>query len=427
MPETQMTGQPQLTDLRQAFSRQFPAHKSPARVFRAPGRTNLIGEHTDYNDGFVFPAAIDLATWIAIAPRPDGMLKIHSEHFDETIEFNIDDTAATPRKHWSDYVRGIAIMLQKSGVALQGAEILIRSDVPVGAGLSSSASLEVAAAFALTAQARCELPRLEIAQLCQRAENEFVGAHVGIMDQFAACFGKTGHAIFLDCRTLHHEAVPLPENIRLVLCNTMVKHSIAAGDYNSRRQNCEEAVARLAKEIPGTRALRDVTPELLQQHAHVLSDILYKRAHHVVTENARVLAARQAELAGRYVFIFQPAEESLGGGKAMVEGGVLDGLGASSTIGCHVTSMAPVGTVATREGVLMAEVRSFAVTARGAGGHGAAGGRGRALPAVRARAGDVRRSALDPDRAAIHLGWKPWTTVREGVERLVAAQRARSA
>jgi galactokinase len=289
-----MSGPLPLTDLRPAFRRQFPAHNSPARIFRAPGRTNLIGEHTDYNDGFVLPAAIDRATWIAISPRQDRTLKIHSEHFNETIEFNIDDTSATPQKHWSDYVRGVAIVLQKSGVKLESADILIRSDVPVGAGLSSSASLEVAAAFALTALANHELPKLEIAKLCQRAENEFVGAHVGIMDQFVSCFGKSHHAIFLDCRSLAHEAVPIPENIRLVLCNTMVKHSIAAGDYNSRRQSCEEAVVRLAKVISNVRALRDVTPDLLQQHAHLLSDVLYKRAHHAVTENARVLAARQA-------------------------------------------------------------------------------------------------------------------------------------
>jgi galactokinase len=289
-----MTDDLQLTELRQFFNRQFPAHKTPPRVFRAPGRTNLIGEHTDYNGGFVFPAAIDRATWFAIAPRHDRILKIHSEHFNETIEFSLSENSATPRKHWSDYVRGVAIMLQRIGIELEGADILIRSDVPLGAGLSSSASLEVSAAIALIARANRDLPKLEIAQLCQRAENEFVGAHVGIMDQFVACFGKSAHAIFLDCRSLAHEAIPLPTEIRLVLCNTMVKHNIAAGDYNSRRTNCEEAVARLAKVIPNIRALRDVTPDLLQQYAHLLSDILYKRAHHVVTENARVLAARKA-------------------------------------------------------------------------------------------------------------------------------------
>ena len=289
-----MTGPLPLTDLRPAFSRRFPSHNTPARIFRAPGRTNLIGEHTDYNDGFVFPAAIDRATWIAIAPRHDRILKIHSEHFNETIEFNIDDTSPAPRKHWSDYVRGVAIMLQKSGVGLNGADFLIRSDVPLGSGLSSSASLEVATAFALTALANRELHKLEIAKLCQRAENEFVGAHVGIMDQFVSCFGKSHHAIFLDCRSLSHEAVPLPADVRLIVCNTMVKHNIASGAYNDRRGDCDEAVARLENLIPGIRALRDVSPELLYEHARWLPEVLLRRARHVVTENARVLAARQA-------------------------------------------------------------------------------------------------------------------------------------
>jgi galactokinase len=289
-----MTDDAQLTDLRQSFSRQFPANKLPPRIFRAPGRTNLIGEHTDYNDGFVFPAAIDRATWIAIAPRKDRILNIHSEHFNETVEFNLNETTAAPRKHWSDYVRGVAIILQKSGIAVQSADILIRSDVPLGAGLSSSASLEVATAIALTAQANRELPKLEIAKLCQRAENEFVGAHVGIMDQFVACFGEANHAIFLDCRSLTHQAVPLLKEIRLIVCNTMVKHEIASGEYNKRRKNCEEAVAILKKVIPNIRALRDVTPDLLQKHAQLLPDLLFRRARHVVTENARVLAARES-------------------------------------------------------------------------------------------------------------------------------------
>jgi galactokinase len=289
-----MTDQQQLADLRRAFSRRFPAHKTPARVFRAPGRTNLIGEHTDYNDGFVFPAAIDRATCIAIAPRFDHILKIHSEHFNETIEFNIDERTAVARHHWSDYVRGVAVMLGKTGVDLSGTDMMIRGDVPLGAGLSSSASLEVAAAFALSAQAEREMPKLEIARLCQCSENEFVGARVGIMDQFVACFGQSGHAIFLDCRTLEHASVPLPEGVRLVVCNTMVKHEIASGAYNERRAECDAAVARLENVIPGMRALRDVTPDLLQRNARLLPDVLYRRARHIVTENARVLAARKA-------------------------------------------------------------------------------------------------------------------------------------
>jgi galactokinase len=289
-----MTDLQKLADLRRSFSRQFPAHKTPARIFRAPGRTNIIGEHTDYNDGFVLPAAIDRATHLAIAPRHDHVLNIHSEHFNETIQFNLDEINAAPRKHWSDYIRGVAILLQNSGILVRGADILIRSDVPLGAGLSSSASLEVATAFALLAQANRELPKLEIAQLCQRAENEFVGAHVGIMDQFVSCFGQSNHVIFLDCRSLAHQAVPLPTNIRLIMCNTMVKHEIASGAYNERRKNCEEAVAILKKVIPNIRALRDVTSDQLQKHAQLLSEILYRRARHVITENTRVLAARKA-------------------------------------------------------------------------------------------------------------------------------------
>jgi len=289
-----MTDQQQHADLRQAFSLRFPSHAGHVRIFRAPGRTNLIGEHTDYNDGFVFPAAIDRATWIAIARRDDGILKIHSEHFGETIEVSIDEIAAAPRKHWSDYVRGVALMLKQAGIELLGADILIHSEVPLGAGLSSSASLEVCAAIALVALARRQLPKLEIARLCRRAENEFVGAQVGIMDQFVACFGQAGHAIFLDCRTMEHAAVALPSDVRMVVCNTMVKHEIASGAYNQRRAECDEAVARLKSAVPEIRALRDVSVSELEQHSHLLTEVIFRRARHVVTENYRVLAARKA-------------------------------------------------------------------------------------------------------------------------------------
>lgn len=289
-----MTATPKLPDIQQAFKHLFDAGETQARVFRAPGRTNLIGEHTDYNDGFVLPAAIDRATWAAIAPRGDGILRVYSEHFNELAEFDLREASPAPRRHWSDYVRGVALMLERDGISTGGADMLIRSDVPLGAGVSSSASLEVASAMALLAIAGRELPKLEIARLCQRAENEFVGAHCGIMDQFVACFGRAGHAVFLDCRTLEHAEVPLPDGIRLVLCNTMVKHEIAAGDYNTRRRECEEAVARLAKVMPGIRALRDVTPAQIEEHRALLPGALYRRARHVTTENARVLEARTA-------------------------------------------------------------------------------------------------------------------------------------
>ncbi len=296
-----MASQQQLSELRQAFRLRFPSHEAPARIFRAPGRTNLIGEHTDYNEGFVFPVAIDRATWIAVAPCANRVLQIHSEHFNETVEYRIDDTSAAPRRHWSDYVIGVAAMLRNADVDLAGADMFIRSDVPLGAGLSSSASLEVAAALAQLTIAGRELPKLEIARLCQRAENEFVGAHVGIMDQFAACFGKAGHAIFLDCRTMGHTAVPIPGGVRLVVCNTMVKHAIASGEYNSRRRDCEEVVARLKNVIPGIRSLREVTTAFLHEHSRLLSEVLFRRARHVVSENSRVLAARESFEAGDLV------------------------------------------------------------------------------------------------------------------------------
>lgn len=289
-----MTFTPDLEDLRRAFGRVFNAPNAKPRIFRAPGRTNLIGEHTDYNDGFVLPAAIDRATWIAIAPRPNNILRVHSEHFTKTIEFDPGESSPVPARDWSDYVRGVALMLRREGMRIGGGDMLIRSNVPLGAGVSSSASLEVAAATALAALGGCELERIALARLCRRAENEFVGARCGIMDQFVACFGRAGHAIFLDCRSLEYAAVPLPSNVKLVLCNTMVRHSIASGDYNTRRGECEEAVARLTRVMPAVRALRDVTPAQIEEHRELLPGTLFRRARHVTTEDGRVLAARTA-------------------------------------------------------------------------------------------------------------------------------------
>jgi galactokinase len=280
-----------VTELRQAFERRFGARP---RIFRAPGRTNLIGEHTDYNDGFVLPAAIDRWTWVAIAAREDRELHAHSEHFAETVGFDLDDARPALRHDWSDYVRGVVLMMERAGWRVNGADMLIRSDVPLGAGVSSSAALEVATGLALAAISGCEIPRLEIAKLCQRAENEFVGARCGIMDQFIACMGEEGQAVFLDCRMLEHESVALPRHVRLVLCNTMVKHGLAGGEYNKRRAECEEATRRLATVIPNVRALRDVTPGDVEEHRTILPGILHKRARHVTTENVRVPAARDA-------------------------------------------------------------------------------------------------------------------------------------
>jgi galactokinase len=285
-----------VTDLRDAFERRFGAKP---RVFRAPGRTNLIGEHTDYNDGFVLPVAIDRETLVAIAPDPDSapgksLLRVHSEQFNETVEINLGEISPKARGHWSDYVRGVVLILAKEGYAVGAANMLIRSNVPMGAGVSSSASLEVASAMAMASLTGRELPKLGLARLCQRAENEFVGARCGIMDQFVACFGRAGHAVFLDCRTLDYTLVPLLVDVRLVLCNTMVKHKIAVGEYNKRRGECEAAVKVLAKVLPGVRALRDVTPAQVEKYRELLTGTLFRRATHVTTENERVIAARTA-------------------------------------------------------------------------------------------------------------------------------------
>jgi galactokinase len=263
-------------------------------LYRAPGRVNLIGEHTDYNDGFVMPAAIEFSCWAAIAPRPDRKLIVHSAYFGETVEFLLDDRKPYPAGNWSDYVRGVALILESAGYRLHGANLLIWGDVPLGAGLSSSASLEVATGYALLDLSGFPVDRKQLALLCQRAENEFVGPRCGIMDQFIACHGHAGQFMMLDCRSLDYRLLPLKPGTQLVVCNTMVKHQLASGEYNVRRAQCEEGVRLLAEVLPEIRALRDVTLPELERHRECLSDVVYRRCRHVIGENARVMKAADA-------------------------------------------------------------------------------------------------------------------------------------
>ncbi len=193
---------------------------------------------------------------------------------------------------------GVASQLAAQGASFGGADFLVHSDVPVGAGLSSSAALEVASALAFLSLAGKALSLKEIALLCQRAENEFVGARVGIMDQFVSCHGKAGHAVLLDCRSLDYDLVPIPERVKLVICNTMVKHQLSGGEYNQRRAQCEEGVRILQKSSPGTKALRDATLDQLESHRKNMSDVVYRRCLHVVQEDGRVLAAQKLFAAG---------------------------------------------------------------------------------------------------------------------------------
>ena len=263
-------------------------------VYRAPGRVNLIGEHTDYNDGFVLPAAIEFHCWVATAPRTDKELVLHSENFNETVETNLDSISARGKNHWSNYPLGIAWALRSGGKRLVGANLLISGDIPLGAGLSSSAAIEVAFGFALLKQSGLTVDLTELARLCQKAENEFVGAHVGIMDQFVSCHGRASHGLLLDCRSLEYKLVKLSSNIQLVICNTMVKHEIGSSQYNVRRAECEQGVRTLREVLPGIRALRDVTLTQLETHRTLLNPTVYSRCRHVITENDRVQSAVRA-------------------------------------------------------------------------------------------------------------------------------------
>ena len=276
--------------LRQRFQRRFGTKST---VFRAPGRVNLIGEHTDYNEGYVMPAAIDASTWVAIAPRADRIIRIYSEQFNEEFAFHLDENP-TRQRRWTDYAQGVALLLSQTGFKLKGADILIDSTVPIGAGLSSSAALEVVTGFALLRTAGQAIDLVKLARLCQRAENEFVGARVGIMDQFVACLGEEAHCLMIDCRSLQYKKLPVPMETGLVICNTMVKHELAASEYNRRRAECEEGVTLLSQYLSGIRSLRDVSPSQFQQYSGKLPETVRKRCRHVISEIQRTEDAATA-------------------------------------------------------------------------------------------------------------------------------------
>jgi galactokinase len=240
------------------------------------------------------PAALDFFTWVRLAPLEQRKLHVFSENFNEEVEVDLDDPNLAARGHWSDYPVGVAVVIERAGYRLRGARLRIRGEVPIGSGLSSSAAIEVATACALVANSGLKIDARELALLCQRAENEFVGARVGIMDQFVSLFGQAQHALLLDCRSLEFKLLPLPDNVRLILCNTMVKHELASSAYNERRAQCEAGVRLLAQFYPNIRALRDVTFGQLEQHKREMPEVVYRRCRHVITENARVIEAGEA-------------------------------------------------------------------------------------------------------------------------------------
>ena len=280
-----------LEELTAAFQKLY---KGQPRIYRAPGRVNLIGEHTDYNEGFVMPAAINFSTFVAITKRDDQVLKIHSDIFKEEAEIDLAQNATPGRKHWSDYPLGVAIKLKEAGHNISGANLLVHGEVPLGSGLSSSAAIEVSTGLALLDISGVKIDRLKLAKICQKAENEFVGARTGLMDQFIACFGKADHAVMLDCRSFESRALPLPDDVKLVVCNTMVKHELASSEYNARREQCEEGVRILSQHLPKVNSLRDVTPNDVERFRAELGEVVFKRCLHVTAENYRVLKAADA-------------------------------------------------------------------------------------------------------------------------------------
>jgi galactokinase len=278
----------------------------------APGRVNLIGEHTDYSEGFVMPAAIDFATLAAISPREDRGIRIFSENFGEEAEFHLDSLPVGPRHEWSDYPIGVLKTLMQAGVVAPGFNLTLNGDVPLGSGLSSSASVEVATALAVLGVSggigRFSPP--EIARLCQRAENQFVGTQSGIMDQFISCCGAKDHALLLDCRDLSYQLAPIPGGISLVICNSMIKHSHAGGEYNTRRAEIEAGTEIIRRHRPEVRFLRDVTIEDLEGWGGEMPVEVLKRCRHVVTENNRTVAAARSLEQGDLVALGRLMAES---------------------------------------------------------------------------------------------------------------------
>jgi galactokinase len=270
--------------------------KAEPQVFVGPGRVNLIGEHTDYAEGFVMPAAINFATLAGISPRTDGKIAVYSENQGEQRIF--DGVQAKGIKHWTDYPMGVVAVLAGEGHKIPGFNLSIWSDVPLSSGLSSSAALEVATAMAVLGLIGASYPGPTLARLCQRAENEFVESNCGIMDQFISVNGQENHALLLDCRDLSFRLAPIPDHVALVIANTMVKHSVAGGDYPTRRRESEAACAVIASHRPGVPFLRDATLEDLEKWGDEMEPKSLMRARHVISENLRTVAACDALLKG---------------------------------------------------------------------------------------------------------------------------------
>jgi galactokinase len=290
------------TRVLEAFEKKFG--QPAALLVRAPGRVNLIGEHTDYNDGFVLPMAIDHAVWIALRPRDDRRVSIASLDMDIPGDFSLDALQQGGRD-WFEYLKGVAWALQEEGYTLQGWEGIMSSDVPIGAGLSSSAAIEMATARTFSTVSGFDWDPAIMAQAGRKAENGWMGVSTGIMDQMASAACQEGHALFLDCRSLDFENIPLPDGVTVVVLDTATRRGLVDSGYNERFQQCQEAARHF-----GVKALRDVSPQELLEKRQGLDEVAYRRARHVVTEDQRVLDAIQAMRAGDAVKLGQLLDAS---------------------------------------------------------------------------------------------------------------------
>ena len=270
------------------YHQHFPDQASEPAVYRAPGRVNLIGEHTDYNLGYVFPIALEMACYTLIAPASHGQIRIYSRDLAKEFSLPVSELAsAKPRHEWSDYVIGVAGELQKLGFQIAACDVLVASGVPSGSGLSSSAALEISSALAFLAGRPFE--KVELAKLGQRAEGQFVGMPCGIMDQYASVFGHAGAALQIDCRSLTHELVTLPENVSIIAANSMVKHELGTSAYRERVKECAAAVAALQEVDENVKSLRDVSLSFFERVQDSIPMLPRKRARHIVSETQRVL------------------------------------------------------------------------------------------------------------------------------------------
>lgn len=273
--------------IRSTFQRQFQGNP---QVFRSPGRVNILGEHTDYNQGFVLPAAIDKAIFVAIEARADTIISLFATNLNEKFECQLEDVQSSGQQ-WANYILGVVDQLKKRGYQLHGFNLVVDGDIPIGAGLSSSAAVECAVIFALNAIFKLNLQKIEMVQLAQKAEHEYAGVMCGIMDQFTSMFGKANHVIKLDCRSLEYEYIPFSmSDVRIVLLNTNVRHNLASSEYNTRRMQCENGVELIREHIPEITSLRDVTSEMLDRYVKQ-HELVYQRCKYVIEENDRLQLA----------------------------------------------------------------------------------------------------------------------------------------